>query len=559
MRKRLASEALGSPAAVELSSDEEPTKAATPAPGAEALAAATPLAAPARPTHPVVRLLVDSRERLRDVEPRGLLERLVGAVAGPRTSASRRRLRLGDFAWVAGPDGCDDADCSVLECVVERKRIQDLVGRSAVGDHIRQLQRLECCGLRHPFLLLEGETRQASACPVYDEDQEAGASARDAIYSEEDVEDLCARLLVTHSSVGVVMTKDVEGTTRLLASLTAWLQWRVEGVKAEGGESAVAASQPQPAPVESFRHFEAAAAGRATARRELAGSLRASGVPQVAAEAVGERFRSLEEARAALLACASPVASRHLFDFAPACVGIGERLCAALGVAAEPVVAGLPVVQRSVRILASPGLLQRLGDPPSGILMDEAPTLWPDAEGGCSGEIVACGRLLLDGRPSGMVLRSARLSLLVLPGRLLLSEVLAASARLGASAPTPALAEAAAASLAATLASGLPAAPEELHTPGALAGRRAPRLVILEGLRAAVIAASRSPELDAGPLLPRLQGVVELAALTLDLRTGWRVRVHEARAAAATSRFVRALVRVAFEEAALSFVDAPAA
>jgi len=79
-------------------------------------------------------------------------------------------------------------------------------------------------------------------------------------------------------------------------------------------------------------------------------------------------------------------------------------------------------------------------------------------------------------------------------------------------------------------------------------------LLILEGLRAAVLLAARAPEPDKGPLLPRLLGIVELAALVLDLREGWRVRVHEARAAVATAHFVRVLARVALDEATLPFI-----
>merc|ERR1719362_464122 len=131
-----------------------------------------------QPARLVVRLLVDSRERLRDIDPRGLFERTVAALTGLPARASRLQLQLGDFGWAVGPEDHTDAACVALDCVIERKRISDLVARSAKGDHARQLRRLESCGLLHPFLLLEGEPRQASTCTVYDDPTEvSGAEA----------------------------------------------------------------------------------------------------------------------------------------------------------------------------------------------------------------------------------------------------------------------------------------------------------------------------------------------------------------------------------------------
>ncbi|CAK0813226.1 unnamed protein product, partial [Prorocentrum cordatum] len=67
-------------------------------------------------------------------------------------------------------------------------------------------------------------------------------------------------------------------------------------------------------------------------------------------------------------------------------------------------------------------------------------------------------------------------------------------------------------------------------------------MLIFEGLRADVLAqvaslASAPPAV--ARLAPELLGVVELAALLLDLRCGWRVRVHEARASDSTLRLSR--------------------
>lgn len=466
-----------------------------------------------------IRILVDDRERVRDVDPRGILERLTRAV-GDSGMASRHRLRFGDFMWASGEDTCPNDECTTLCCVIERKRIADLVGRSATGAHLRQLERLETCGLPHPFLLIEGNPKHASGCPVYDEHVHAGEGSTDAVRCDEDIDELCARLFVTQSRVGVIATKDIEGTTRLLGHLTAWL----------------AAAQPRTPPACSsigrLRDFEDKAVARAGLRDEFASRLRSAGVPTATAEALRRRFGSFEEARESLLACSDPTQRLQFFDFAAACNGVGERICTALGVQvphASPTLSSTPAPRRVVHISASRALLRRLGPTASiDFTLVESTSANP---GDLSCEIVVhAGKR-----------RSARLVVVALPGRRFLEMLSAEAARLGACASPVALARAAAKALAARL----PAAP---------AGRR---MVVLEGLRAAVQAAARdacSPEAAQHELLPRLLGVAELAALLLDLEFGWRARVHETRPSEATSSFVRSLAHVALEEVTLPLV-----
>jgi ERCC4-type nuclease len=184
-------------------------------------------------------LLVDQRERLRDVDPRGILNRASAAVQGPYQSVLQHRLLLGDFLWTTGLRACERSDWQVLNCVVERKRVSDLVGRSATGVHLRQMKRMELSGLRHPFLLIEGDQRQANSCPIFDEfessvaSSERGYTGSCAIHSLEDVEALCARLFITGSPIGVMATIDIEGTVRLLKQITGWFQWRLSSAEEE--------------------------------------------------------------------------------------------------------------------------------------------------------------------------------------------------------------------------------------------------------------------------------------------------------------------------------------
>ena len=103
--------------------------------------------------------------------------------------------------------------------IVERKSIADVVDRSATGDHVRQLQRLETCGLQHPFLLIEGNPMAASRCVVYEEVAAEGSfetgRERDIVRSVEDVDELCARFIVHGSIIGAIATRDAECTSRL--------------------------------------------------------------------------------------------------------------------------------------------------------------------------------------------------------------------------------------------------------------------------------------------------------------------------------------------------------
>lgn len=200
-------------------------------------------------------------------------------------------------------------------------------------------------------------------------------------------------------------------------------------------------------------------------------------------------------------------------------------------------------------------MLRRLGkssDPETGIRVKETPQLLADMEGGCSAVISLRGGRACNGctvaRSSSKI--AGAVLIVVLPGARLVHEVLESASLLGSSAPTARLAEAAATAIATLLeapAVGLDnAAPQ-------LSQRSAPprRMVILEGLRAAVLAAARScpapPNLSA--VLPRLLSVVELVALVLDMQAGWRTRIHEARPASATASFVKATARIALEEA----------
>ena len=175
-------------------------------------------------------LLVDDRERLRNLEPRRFFESIAA-----EAMACRHHLKLGDFAWVlqpaspATPAHCLESvsmslnHCPLVNLLVERKRIADLVGRSAVGDHLKQLRRMEDSALQHLFFLIEGNLKHASNCTVYD--TETAEMESICLGSKEDIDAFCAKLIVLGSKVGVLQTKDSAGTVRLLKNISAWLAW----------------------------------------------------------------------------------------------------------------------------------------------------------------------------------------------------------------------------------------------------------------------------------------------------------------------------------------------
>lgn len=498
-----------------------------------------------RKSSQAIHILVDDRERLRDKDPRGLLER-IASIVEPHAHVVCRRLRFGDYMWVAGTEDSRVEDCLVCGCVVERKRISDLVGRSASGVHMQQLQKLESCGLAYPFLLIEGEPRAASTCTVYDkpissDDGDAGGGPSGHIASEEDIEDLCARLLVAGPHVGVIMTKDAQCTSRVLGQLTAWLEWTLPRRSLSSGAG------------QNMHTFERAGQTLGSHREDLSAMLMVAGIPAAARECICQRFKSVDAVKRALLSCASPSHRVHLFDSHPACVGIGERICAALGIASPTLEQPQPAWARAVRISASPLLFKRLGmtEASPQVLLEEAPGLWVNGIGGCCAEVIVHAEA-----PGHAVQCSSDVIVLVVaPGSALLQDVLLAARSLGVGAPSAAIADAAASNFAARLPSS-----QQHRAP------RGPRLVVLEGIRSAILAEARRADrriadngldgaahaaADIQKLLPRLLGLVELAALALDLRGGWRVRVHDTRPAAMTAGFVRAVVRAALEEAML--------
>jgi uncharacterized membrane protein YgcG len=149
-----------------------------------------------------ITLLVDERERTMNANPLSIFLRVHKELENTeqRWRAERHQLALGDFAWIRGGGGggragADDAPPSgvpanarMLDLLIERKTIGDLVGRSAKGHHLEQLRRMQRAPLSRYVLLLEGDLYRASAHTAYDapERTERGVRERDVVQTAED-------------------------------------------------------------------------------------------------------------------------------------------------------------------------------------------------------------------------------------------------------------------------------------------------------------------------------------------------------------------------------------
>ena len=188
----------------------------------------------------MVALVVDNRERERNLRPNGIACRLevkvdtVEEEAGIRLGTVRTSLAVGDYTVVETADegGVEDGallarqETQLLAPVIERKTINDLISRSFKQDHLKQLRRLQSCG-RSAILLVEGlnKLNLAANAIAYD------PTAARPIQSEADIADFSVCMLLRGGTVRLLETNDLEDTERMLVILlriSAWLHSRGE-------------------------------------------------------------------------------------------------------------------------------------------------------------------------------------------------------------------------------------------------------------------------------------------------------------------------------------------
>lgn len=146
-----------------------------------------------------VRVLMDTRERKRNPAPRGLLDRVQ---AHARFHVERTALRIGDYQVLQGEQ---------RRVVVERKTLNDLIGRSPSNIHWDQLGALDG---EVPVLVLEGKMN-GPYCLL--EDGDSATSLEDSAAVWRFVADAVRRL----PKLRVIRTSDTEATARLVGLLAA--------------------------------------------------------------------------------------------------------------------------------------------------------------------------------------------------------------------------------------------------------------------------------------------------------------------------------------------------
>ena len=171
-------------------------------------------------------IAIDNRERNRNCTPRFLRTELVRLVSsGPvsfawpsvvrRPQVVEMPLTYGDFNFLMKNESGKE---STLAVMVERKRIGDLVQRSATRDHWGQLQRMRdrCSALSVP--LLEGDFRTAAAFVAFGAPE--GWRKRDhVIDDEESLLRFMGRAILSSGSFRFVQTKDEQESLRAVAAL----------------------------------------------------------------------------------------------------------------------------------------------------------------------------------------------------------------------------------------------------------------------------------------------------------------------------------------------------
>ncbi|KAG7347817.1 ERCC4 domain containing protein [Nitzschia inconspicua] len=173
-----------------------------------------------------VTILIDSRERSRNSAPRelriGLTNQLkcgqlfdiwpAKMVTGEVVESN---LSYGDFAF----EITSDNGCSRLSVVVERKLIGDLVQRSSMGDHWRQLQRMrDCCN--HAIMLIENDTQLAIRFDAYESTGLQPNPSHHLIENDADVFRFIGRAILSSKRIKFFQTRDQQATFRSIGALS---------------------------------------------------------------------------------------------------------------------------------------------------------------------------------------------------------------------------------------------------------------------------------------------------------------------------------------------------
>jgi ERCC4-type nuclease len=229
---------------------------------------------------PKLTIYIDSRERNRNATPRLLRTELTRLLSGPLkivwpndmmlADVEEKELGCGDFAFQLQRNAYGNR----LPVLVERKRIGDLVQRSAKKDHWWQLQKMRDMNTTVGLFLLEGDLRQAAQYTAFGSQEDEGwTPTNHTIDSEETIIRFMGRAILSSDSLGFIQTKDEQGSLRFVAVL--------------GLMSATASHLSQRAPV--------TAMNMKVEKKRLADRLEKGGIPFQVAHRVAEEIGSMKQ------------------------------------------------------------------------------------------------------------------------------------------------------------------------------------------------------------------------------------------------------------------------
>jgi ERCC4-type nuclease len=173
-------------------------------------------------------ILIDNRERNRNVTPREMRMELtrhmvsgslhaVWPVQMPTGDVEEQQLTYGDFLFEIVKDG--EHARTRLPVSVERKRVNDLVQRSASGDHWKQLQRMrDCCN--HAIMLIEGDSRTTGRFTAFgSQNQEYWKPDHFTIDEEPLLFRFMGRAILSSSAIKFIQANDEQASYRAIGAL----------------------------------------------------------------------------------------------------------------------------------------------------------------------------------------------------------------------------------------------------------------------------------------------------------------------------------------------------
>ena len=181
-----------------------------------------------QPTDPTnLQIFIDDRERSRNAQPRYLRMQLNDLVSShifksikphllKEITVIEKTITIGDFAFYVKSEKTDQG--TNIPVCLERKRIGDLVQRSASKDHWRQLLRGQESSIAN-ILLLEGDFRTAAAYePFGAQSMDAWSPRRHVISDEPSLLRSVARTILSIHNMRLIQTKDEQDSLRAVAA-----------------------------------------------------------------------------------------------------------------------------------------------------------------------------------------------------------------------------------------------------------------------------------------------------------------------------------------------------